>query len=72
MDISSLFNPGLYKITCLKNNKIYIGISLNVLSRLGRHTDNLEKNRHDCFELQQDFNQFGKKSFTFEAIETNL
>lgn len=71
MDISSLFNPGLYKITCLKNNKIYIGISSNVLSRLGRHTDNLENNRHDCLELQQDFHQFGKKSFIFEALETH-
>ena len=61
MDISSLFDPGVYKITCLKNNKISIGMSSNVLSRLGRHTDNLENNRHDCLQLQQDFNQFGKK-----------
>ena len=50
MDVSILFNPGLYKITCLKNNKIDIGQSSNVLSRLGRHVDNLKNNRHDCFE----------------------
>lgn len=60
MDISNLFNPGLYKITCLKNNKIYIGQSSNVLSRLGRHVDNLEKDRHDCLELQNDFNEYGR------------
>ncbi len=69
MDISDLFNPGLYKITCLKNNKIYIGQSSNVLSRLGRHSDNLENNRHDCLELQKDFNRFGKIFFKFESLE---
>ena len=69
MDISDLFNSGLYKITCLKNNKIYIGQSSNVLSRLGRHADNLENNRHDCLELQKDFNKFGKRFFKFESLE---
>lgn len=71
MDVSSLFNPGLYKITCLKNNKIYIGQSSNVLSRLGRHVDSLENYRHDCLDLQKDFHSFGKKYFVFEALETN-
>ena len=69
MDISYLFNPGLYTITCLKNNKIYNGQSSNVLSRLGRHADNLENNRHDCLELQKDFNKFGKIFFKFESLE---
>lgn len=68
MEISYLFNPGLYKITCLKNNKIYIGQSSNILSRLGRHVDNLENTRHDCIELQKDFNQFGKQFFKFESL----
>ena len=71
MDISDLFNPGLYLITCLKNGKVYIGESSNILSRLGRHVDNLENNRHDCLELQNDFNHFGKKYFKFESLETN-
>jgi len=71
MDVSDLFNPGLYKIICLKNNKIYIGQSTNVLSRLGRHVDNLENNRHDCIELQKDFNNYGKKYFKFESLEIN-
>lgn len=71
MDVSSLFNPGLYKITCFKNNKMYIGQSSNVLSRLGKHVDSLENNRHDCLDLQKDFHSFGKKYFVFEALETN-
>jgi hypothetical protein len=69
MDISLLFNPGLYKMTCLKNKKIYIGQSSNVLSRLGRHVDNLEKNRHDCLALQKDFNKYGKVHFLFNSLK---
>lgn len=69
MDVSPLFNPGIYKITCLKNEKIYIGESTNVLSRLGRHSDNLENNRHDCLDLQKDFNKYGKQGFLFELLE---
>lgn len=72
MDISILFNPGLYKIICLKNNKIYLGQSGNLISRLGRHCDNLENNRHDCCELQNDFNKYGKQHFIFLALEQNL
>jgi hypothetical protein len=71
MDVSALFNPGLYKITCLKNNKISIGQSSNGLSRLGKHVNSLENNRHDCLDLQQDFNKFGKKRFVSEALEMN-
>lgn len=68
MDVSSLFHPGLYKITCLTNGKMYIGQSSNVLSRLGRHADSLKKDRHDSLDLQQDFNKFGRK---FVALKTN-
>ena len=68
LDITILFNPGLYRRICLKNNKIYIGESSNVLSRLGRHVDNLENNRHDCDSLQNDLNKYGKKAFKFESL----
>lgn len=69
VNLSDLFNPGLYKITCTINQKVYIGESSNLFSRLGRHTDNLENNPHDCFELQRDFNQYPKNNFIIEALE---
>nr|AYQ94255.1 hypothetical protein [Chaetopeltis orbicularis] len=69
MDLSDLFNAGLYKITSTVKQKVYIGESSNLFSRLGRHTDNLENNRHDCVELQRDFNQYSKNNFLFEALE---
>lgn len=71
MDLSDLFNPGLYKITCIANQKQYIGESSNVLGRLGRHTDSLQKNRNDCAEMQKDFNKQSKKNFIFTALEVD-
>ena len=59
------------KLSAPKGSKVYIGESTNVLSRLGRHADNLENNRHDCFELQQDFNNYGKTYFVFKVLEIN-
>lgn len=68
MKIADLFNPGIYQITCLMNGKKYIGESSNVLTRLGRHADSLENNRHDCKDLQTDFNQYGKVGFEFDIL----
>ena len=39
---------------------------------MGRHSYDLENNRHDCLELQQDFNNFGKQFFKFEALKVGL
>lgn len=69
--LSDLFNPGLYKITCTANQKQYIGESSNVLSRLGRHTDFLQKNQSDCAEMQKDLNKYSKKNFIFTALEVD-
>ena len=72
MDFSFLFHGGIYQICCLTNKKVSLGESSNCFSRLGRHTDNLENNRHDCYVLQQDFNKYGKKHFTFSILEIGL
>ena len=72
MDVSILIAAGLYMITCIVNNKIYIGQSENILLRLGRHADLLVKNRHtECPEMQNDFNQFGLNAFRFESLNTS-
>lgn len=70
IDICGLFTPGRYEIICLITNRTYIGESTNVLSRLGYsiHSDDLEKQRHDCSDLQSDFNRYGKHAFKFKAI----
>lgn len=47
--------PCLYKIKCLKNNKIYIGESQCCLNRLSAHLDALVHSTHHCPDLQKDF-----------------
>jgi len=66
MNVCGLFTPGLYAIINSITNKIYE--STNILNRLGRHSDNLEGQRHDCLALQKDFNCYGKEAFIFQAL----
>jgi GIY-YIG catalytic domain len=48
--------------------KVYIGETEELLARLGKHSASLKQNQHDCRELQEDWNQFGKEKFTFKVI----
>lgn len=60
---------GIYKIQNTKNNKIYIGSSINLESREYKHFWMLDKNIHDNPYLQKSYNKHGKGFFTFELIE---
>lgn len=59
----------IYKITCLKNNKIYIGQSIVVKKRIENHFRDLRKNRHYNKGLQEDYNKYGEKNFNIEILE---
>lgn len=58
----------IYKIENLVNHKIYIGLTNNIRRRRIRHFSNLRHNCHDNSFLQDEFNQFGIKNFSFEQI----
>lgn len=60
---------GIYKITCVETNKIYIGSSINIYSRWVAHLVELNKNRHDNPKLQHAYNKYGKSKFTIDIIE---
>lgn len=60
---------GVYIITCLINNRHYIGYSSSVRVRLNVHKSDLRFNRHDNEHLQNAYNKYGKKNFTFEPLE---
>lgn len=60
---------GIYKITCLGNNKCYIGSSLDVKTRISIHKYSLRYNRHQNKYLQRAWNKYGEDNFTFEIIE---
>lgn len=60
---------GVYKITCLTDGKFYIGSSKNIKRRWKTHVSKLNKNEHDNMFLQEAWNLYGEKSFTFEILE---
>lgn len=59
----------IYKITCISNNKIYIGSASHYDKRMGTHISLLRKGEHDNPYLQSSFNKYGESSFIFEIIE---
>lgn len=62
-------NSGIYKITNLVNQKIYIGSAVNVRKRLNLHRSSLNLNKHDNVYLQRAWNKYGLGNFKFEMIE---
>lgn len=58
---------GIYKITCLVNDRIYIGQSINIRNRFKVYSKiNESKRQH---RLYRSFNKFGIDNHTFEIIE---
>lgn len=60
---------GIYKVTCTKNGRLYIGRSLNVQHRWKCHQYDLNRNQHRNHFLQNAWNKYGADSFTFELLE---
>ena len=63
-----IMGPGLYVILCIKNQKVYFGESKNVPKRLSYHWDELTRNKHECKEMQFDWNFYGKENFKFISL----
>jgi len=60
---------GIYKITNILNNKVYIGSGVCVSDRLSAHKSLLNRNKHFNLHLQASWNKYEENSFTFELIE---
>jgi GIY-YIG catalytic domain/NUMOD1 domain len=59
---------GLYAIFCISTNKVHIGHSDNIAGRLGVHYTELIKGRHECAEMQLDWNKYGETNFKFIVL----
>lgn len=76
-----LRQTGIYKITCINNNKIYIGSAcatkdksrnknkVGFIARWKGHLYKLRVNKHRNPYLQNCYNQYGENSFKFEILE---
>lgn len=62
-------NPGVYIIRCVKNNKLYVGSSVNIKNRISRHFNDLLKQKHSSPQLQNSYNKYGNESFVVEIVE---
>lgn len=62
-------NCGVYKITSLINDKIYVGsTSSSFYKRKYGHFYDLRKNIHCNSKLQRAYNKYGKENFKFEIL----
>lgn len=62
-------NIGVYSITNIVNNKIYIGSSVNLKSRKYNHFSNLSKGVHENKYLQDAYIKYSKDNFKWEVLE---
>lgn len=59
---------GVYTISNIINNKVYVGYSNDVLRRLSGHKSKLTSNKHHCIHLQRAINEYGIDNFKFELL----
>jgi group I intron endonuclease len=60
---------GVYKISNVSNDRVYIGSTFRFKTRWNLHRNDLLVNRHLNTFLQNDFNKCGTDSFVFEILE---
>ncbi|HJG97322.1 MAG TPA: GIY-YIG nuclease family protein, partial [Romboutsia timonensis] len=60
---------GVYSITNMKSDIVYVGESFNIEERWMSHIDELKKGKHHNKRLQTDWNIYGKENFKFEILE---
>jgi len=60
---------GIYTITNLVNNKIYVGYAKNMTRRKDWHYCSLRSDSHANIHLQSAYNKYGEENFVFEILE---
>jgi len=60
---------GIYKIRNIKNDKYYIGSSIDIQDRWYQHKNSLSNNKHHSIKLQRSYNIYGENNFIYDIIE---
>ena len=61
---------GIYEIRNRLTNRVYVGSSTDITTRLKSHRYELEAGRHSCRALQQDWDQYGESQFEFNILQS--
>lgn len=59
---------GLYTIKSKKDNKLYLGLAVNIEKRISNHIIKLRVNSHRNIHLQRAWNKYGEDNFVFEVF----
>lgn len=62
-------NGGIYTITCLIDDKVYVGSAKNLGTRWGEHQGMLNSGKHFNRHLQHAWNKHGSNKFKYTVIE---
>ena len=60
---------GVFQIRNLKNEKVFVGSTMNLDGIFNRHRFQLNAESHPSNELQKDWNESGAEGFAFEILE---
>ena len=60
---------GVFQIRNLSNEKVLVGISLDLPGILNRHKFQLQMGKHQNQQLQQAWNEAGSDKFAFEILD---
>lgn len=63
---------GIYCIENIKTNKVYIGQSIDIETRIKRHFRELENGIHHSKHLQRSYDKYGKENFSWRVLEECL
>jgi len=68
MNLLEFSGGGVYKITCIKNNKIYYGQTDCFVRRCCQHLKLFKDKKHYCCELNEHVCCYGLHNFRFEVV----
>jgi len=59
---------GVYCITQIIDDKIYIGSSIDIYSRIDLHFLDLHYKKHHNYKMQDDYDRLGREAFKYEIV----
>lgn len=62
-------SSGVYQILCVPAGKIYIGSTVDLWVRWGKHRSSLRRGNHRNIYLQNAWNKYGEADFVFSILE---